>query len=171
MILKRRFKHRATRFVADVLRHTPIVHATLLLFVLWLVFSTGVYLAERRVPGTSVDSLGAALYWGIAAFSTAGIADAPLSGPGRLLGGIWIIIGSVIFFGAIIAIVTAYFMRPLQRPARTIVNTIEDNLENLDDLTYEELELLRTTTDGLIEHVEALRKETDQDEAVPPGNG
>jgi hypothetical protein len=38
------------------------------------------------------------LYWGIAAFSTAGIADAPQSGVSQLVGGIWIVLGSILFF-------------------------------------------------------------------------
>lgn len=169
MGIKPRFKRRARRFVADVVRHTPIVHIGALLFVLWIAFSLTLYLAERNAVGSPVESIADALYWGIAAFSTAGIASAPASGAGQLIGGIWIILGSIIFFGAIIAIVTAYFMRPLQRPARTIVDTIENNLENLDDLSYEELELLRSTTDGLIEHMEALRKQAEQDDAGAVG--
>jgi len=35
-----------------------------------------------------------------------------------------------------------------------IVDTIEYNLEQLDDLSAEELELLKETTDALIEHME-----------------
>ena len=70
----------------------------------------------------------------------------------------WIIIGSVIFFGSIVATVTTYFMRPLQRPVRRIVDTIEFNLEQLDELTVEELEVLKETTTTLIEHMEGLRR-------------
>jgi voltage-gated potassium channel len=32
---------------------------------------------------------------------------------GELIGGIWIIIGSMFFFGAIVSTITAYFMRPM----------------------------------------------------------
>lgn len=52
------------------------------------------------------------------------------------------------------ATITAYFMRPLQRPVRQIVETIEYNLEQLDDLSMEELDLLKDTTDALIIHME-----------------
>jgi len=52
-------------------------------------------------------------------------------------------------------------MRPLQRPAKQIIDTIEYNLEQLDDLSIEELELLKETTDALIEHMERM-KSTDQ---------
>ena len=53
--------------------------------------------------------------------------------------------------------ITAYFMRPLQRPAKQIIDTIEYNLEQLDDLSIEELELLKETTDALIENMERLK--------------
>ena len=87
----------------------------------------------------------------------------PVNGVSEFIGGLWIVIGSVIFFGAIVATVTAYFMRPLQRPSKQIIDVIEYNLEQLDNLTYEELELLRRTTNSLIHHVERLHR--DQAEA------
>ena len=130
---------------------------TILLIVLWMLFSAGIFLGEQGAEDTSITSYGKALYWGIAAFSTAGIADMPVNGISELIGAIWIIVGSLLFFGAIVATVTAYFMRPLQRPSKQIVDTIEYNLEQLDDLTIEELELLKETTDMLIEHVESLK--------------
>jgi voltage-gated potassium channel len=129
-----------------------------LLLTLWMIFSAGLYLAERGADGTAITTYGRALYWGIAAFSTAGIADTPVNGISEVIGGLWIVVGSMIFFGAIVATVTAYFMRPLQRPSKQIVDTIEYNLEQLDDLTIEELELLKETIDTLIEHMEQLRR-------------
>jgi voltage-gated potassium channel len=155
--MKRRHRRRLQRFLTDVVIHTPFVGMVLLLIGLWLAFAAGMYLAERGAGGSRIDSYGAALYWGVAAFSTAGIADTPVTGAARFIGGVWIVLGSVLFFGAIVATVTAYFMRPLQRPARQIVDTIEYNLERLGDLSVEELELLRETTDGLIEHMERLK--------------
>jgi len=44
----------------------------------------------------------------------------------------------------------------LQRPTKQIVDTIEYNLEQLDDLSVEELEVLKETTDALIEHMERV---------------
>jgi voltage-gated potassium channel len=82
----------------------------------------------------------------------------PVNGISELLGGIWIVLGSMLFFGAIVATITAYFMRPLQRPSKQIIDTIEYNLEQLDDLSVEELELLKETTDSLIEHMERLKQ-------------
>jgi voltage-gated potassium channel len=68
------------------------------------------------------------------------------------------VIGSVLFFGAIVATVTAYFMRPMQRPHKKIIDTIEYNLEQLNDLSVDELDLLKETVDTLIAHVEHLKE-------------
>ncbi len=128
------------------------------MLVLWLCFSAGLYFAERDAEAAQIESYGEALYWGVAAFSTAGIADKPLTAAGKLIGGIWIVVGSVLFFGAIVATITTYFTRPMQRPHKKIIETIEYNLEQLDDLSVEELDLLRGTVDSLIEHVEHLKQ-------------
>jgi len=133
-----------------------------MLIILWLLFSAGVYFGERGAEGTAITSYGRALYWGIAAFSTAGIADMPVNGISEAIGAIWIILGSIMFFGAIVATVTAYFMRPLHRPSKKIIDTIEYNLEQLDDLTIDELELLMETTDLLIKHVEHLKDQREK---------
>ena len=154
---KKHMSKRSKTFVHDVLVHTPILRLIFLLVVLWVVFAAGLYFSERGAEGTSITSYGKALYWGIAAFSTAGIADMPKNGLSVFIGGVWIVLGSMIFFGAIVATITAYFMRPLQRPSRQIIDTIEYNLEQLDDLPIEELELLKETTDSLIEHIERLK--------------
>jgi voltage-gated potassium channel len=129
-----------------------------LLILLWLLSSASLYLAERNIQSSSIDTYGEALYWGVAAFSTAGIADMPVSGWGQLIGGAWIVIGSVLFFGAIVATITGYFMRPMLRPHKRIIETIEYNLEQLNDLNLDELDLLKETVDTLIEHVEHLKK-------------
>lgn len=148
---------RSRKFIRDVITHTPVLKMALLLVVLWMLFSAGLYWGEHGAEGTTITSYGRALYWGIAAFSTAGIADMPINGISEIIGAIWIVIGSILFFGAIVATITAYFMRPLQRPSKQIIDTIEYNLEQLDDLSIEELELLKDTTDSLIEHVELLK--------------
>ena len=149
---------RFRRFIKDVSVYTPFTKMVFLLIILWLIFSTGMYLSERGVEGASIDSLSEALYWGVAAFSTAGIADAPVSATAQIIGGLWIVLGSVLFFGAIVATVTSYFMRPMQRPHKKIIDTIEYNLEQLNDLSIDELDLLKETVDTLIVHVENLKE-------------
>ena len=89
---------RFKRFVKDVVIHTPFIKMIFLLIVLWLMFSGGLFWAEEGDNATPIRSFGDALYWGIAAFSTAGIADTPQSNLAKLIGGIWIILGSVLFF-------------------------------------------------------------------------
>jgi len=150
---------RAVRFLRAIITQTPFLKMVSLLALLWLLFSAGIYFAERGVEGTAISSYGRALYWGIAAFSTAGIADTPLAGTSQIVGGIWIVVGSILFFGIIVATVTTYFMRPLQRPAKQIIDTIEYNLEQLEDLSVEELDLLKETTDALIDYIERLKQE------------
>lgn len=149
---------RLQRFSREIAEQTPFIGLVGLLLAAWAVFAAALYFAERHEPGTSISHYGDALYWCVAAFTTAGIADRPLTVLGRLFGATWMVTGSILFFGAIVATITAYFMRPLQRPASKIVDTIEYNLERLDDLSVEELELLKQTTDGLILHMEKLRK-------------
>jgi voltage-gated potassium channel len=148
---------RIVRFIKDIVAHTPFIKMVFLLVVLWMIFSAGMYFAEQGVEDAAVSSYGEALYWGIAAFSTAGIAHAPRSGMALFIGGTWIIVGSILFFGIIVATITAYFMRPFQRPAKRIIDTIEYNLEQLDDLSLEELDLLKETTDALIIHMEHFK--------------
>ena len=50
------------------------------------------------------------------------------------------------------------FMRPLRRRVNQIVETIEYDLENLQDLSVEELDLLKETTDSLILYVEEIKE-------------
>ena len=159
MVKKRLRFAKQRKFSRDIIRHTPVVKMLFLLAVLWLLFSAAIYFGEQSSPDTSITSYGKALYWGVAAFSTAGIAEMPKQGISVFIGAAWIIIGSIIFFGAIVATVTSYFMRPLQRPAHQIIDTIEYNLEQLNDLSIDELELLKETVDSLIMHMEHIKEE------------
>ena len=145
-------------FLSDVLSHTPLIKMVLLLLLLWLVFSTAFFVAERGEEGSGITTYASALYWGVTAFSTTGIADTPRSSLSMLIGGMWSVIGSGIFFGTIVATITTYFLRPLRRPVRQIVDTIEYNLEQLEELSVEELDLLKETVDGLIDSMEKLKE-------------
>ncbi len=156
---------RLKRFIHDVLMHTPFTKMVVLLIMLWLIFSSGVFLAEKGMSDTTITTLAEALYWGVAAFSTAGIADTPTSGLAQLIGALWIVIGSALFFGTIVATITTYFMRPMQRPHRKIIDTIEYNLEQLEELNLDELDLLKETVDTLIVHVEHLKEKQTKKES------
>jgi voltage-gated potassium channel len=68
-------------------------------------------------------------------------------------------LGSLLFFGAIVASITTYFQLPHRRPSKEIVATVQYNLERIDDLSVEELETLRGITDRLIEvRIEQLKE-------------
>jgi len=95
--IKKSLNWKSRKFIRDVLIHTPILKMTFLLIILWMLFSAGIYFGERGAEGTSITSYGRALYWGIAAFSTAGIADMPVNGISEVIGAIWIILGSILF--------------------------------------------------------------------------
>ena len=152
-MLGKRFR----KFIVEIVNRTLFLQMSGLLAFLWLVFATAMFAVEQDAAGSSIRSIGDALYWGVAALSTAGIADTPVSGTAKLIGGTWIIIGSVLFFGIIVSTVTAYFMRPVQRPPDQTIESIEYSLEELDQLSLEELDLLKDTVDTLIEHVEHIK--------------
>jgi voltage-gated potassium channel len=57
-------KTRFQRFFKDISLHTPFTAMLLLLIVLWLIFSTGMFFSELNAKGSSIGSYGDALYWG-----------------------------------------------------------------------------------------------------------
>lgn len=156
-VARRPYRTRFVRFLQDIFRYTKVTQLAVVLVVLWLVASTGMFLAERDAEHSSITSFADALYWGVAAFSTAGIANSPATGLGQIIGGLWSIVGSILFFGTIVATVTTYFMRPMLKPHARIIETIEFNLEQLDDLSVDEMEILREAVNSLIVHVEKRR--------------
>lgn len=162
---------RVRRFSHEVAVQTPFLGLVALLLLAWAIFAGGLYWAESGVMGSSIVHYGDALYWCVAAFTTAGIADRPLTGLGRALGAAWMIVGSMLFFGTIVSTITAYFFRPLQRPVSKVIDTIEYNLERMDDLSVDELELLKRTTDGLILHMEKLRKASEREQLKAEQSG
>jgi voltage-gated potassium channel len=54
----------------------------------WLTFTAALYFAEQAADEPVISSYGEALYRGVAAFSTAGIADTPASPESQLIGGL-----------------------------------------------------------------------------------
>lgn len=60
---RRRFA-RLGRFAADVVTHTSIVTMVIVLVILWLGFSAGLYFAEQGAEGAIFTSYGQALYGG-----------------------------------------------------------------------------------------------------------
>ena len=139
------------RFLRVLVTQTPFVPMIFLIAILWLLFSTGFYFAEHGASGSGIEHYSDALWWGTVAMTTMGTAPMPVTGAGQIVGGIWAILGCIILYGTIIASVTSYFLHHRQRPTTQIISTIQYNLEQLDELSLEELEVLKETTDGLID--------------------
>ena len=141
----------AIRFLKFIATNTPFLPMLAIWVVLWLIFCAGFYFAEHNANAEHVYSYGQALWWGMAAVETMGTPYKPVTLAGEVLGGIWAILGVVLFWGAIIASVTAYFSKRREGVVKQIIATLEYNLERLDELSVEELEILKDTADGLID--------------------
>jgi voltage-gated potassium channel len=139
------------KFLKVIVNETPFVPMITLLAVLWLLFSTTFYYVERGAIGTEITDYSHALWWGIVAMTTMGTAHIPVSGSAQIVGGIWAVLGSIIFYGAIIASVTTYFARRREGQVKQIISTITYNIEHLEKLSSPELEVLKETTVRLID--------------------
>ncbi len=139
------------RFLRRIATETPFIPLILALIGLWLVFAWGIYLAERGV-NEQISSYGYALWWSFAAMQTQGAnSPGPITALGMLIGSIWSILSTAAFFGVIIGTLYAYFMLPRRRPSREIVSALQYNLEQLENLSVDELEVLRDTTVRIID--------------------
>lgn len=153
-ILKRRPRRRlriapnipaVLRFLRDIATKTPLIPLILTLATLWLLFSWGIYLVERGV-NEQITSYGYALWWCFTAMQTQGAnAPGPITTPGIVIGAIWSIFSTVAFFGVIIGSFYAYYMLPRRRPTRELISAIQYNLEELENLSMDELEALKET--------------------------
>ncbi|MCL0046438.1 ion channel [Dehalococcoidales bacterium] len=171
-VLRRRIRHRRRlritpdipeffRFLKDIATKTPLIPMLLVLSGLWLLFSGGVYLAEQGV-NEQFASYGHALWWSFATMQTMGANNpGPITTLGMIIGSIWAILGTVIFFGMIIASLYAYFMLPRRRPSREIISTIQYNLGELESLSADELMALRETTVRIVDaQISKLKEKT-----------
>ena len=95
------------RFFWDVISETPFLPLILVLIGLWLVSALGIYLTERMV-NEQFHSYGYSLWWAFTAMQTQGAnIPGPTTSIGMLIGAIWSIVGTVAFFGVIIASIYA----------------------------------------------------------------
>ncbi len=134
------------RFLKQIVTETPLIPLGLALIALWLLSSWGIYLAERGA-NEQINSYGYALWWTFTAMQTQGAnSPGPITAPGMTIGAIWSIFSTVAFFGVVIATLYAYFMLPRRRPSREIISALQYNLEELENLSVDELEVLRDTT-------------------------
>ncbi len=134
------------RFLRQIVTETPLVPLILALIGFWFLFAWGVYLAERGV-NEQINSYGYALWWTFTAMHTQGAnSPGPITALGMIIGGVWSIFSTIALFGVIIGSLYAYYMLPRRRPSREIVNALQYNLEQLENLSVDELEVLRDTT-------------------------
>jgi len=139
------------RFLRDMATKTPLIPLIVALVGFWLLFSWGIYLAERGV-NEQITSYGYALWWCFTAMQTQGAnAPGPVTTPGIVIGSIWSIFSTIAFFGVIIGSLYAYFMLPRRHPSREFINAIQYNLEEIENLSTDELEALRDTTVRIID--------------------
>ena len=88
-------------------------------------------------------------------------APGPITTPGIVIAIIWSIFSTVAFFGVIIGSFYAYYMLPRRRPSRELISAIQYNLEELENLSIDELEALRITTLRIIDaQINRVRQET-----------
>ncbi len=151
------------RFLRQIATETPFLSLILALIGLWLLSAWGIYLAERGA-NEQINSYGYALWWTFTAMQTQGAnSPGPLTALGIIIGSIWSIFSTIAFFGVIIATIYAYFMLPKRRPFREIVSAIQSNLGELENLSVDELEVLRDTTVRIVNaQIEELKQR-------PPG--
>ena len=138
------------RFLIEIINNTPLIPMVIGLAALWLLFSFGLYLAERGLDG-QISTYGNALWWSFAAMHTQGAnSPGPISALGLTIGSIWSILSTVAFFGIIVGTLYAYYMLPRRSPSREMIATLQYNLEEFENLSAEELELFRDTTVKLV---------------------
>ncbi len=138
------------RFLGDVATKTPLIPLLLALVALWLLSSLGIYLAEHS-ENEQISSYADALWWSFTAMQTQGAnAPGPITTAGMIIGGFWSIFSTIAFFGVIIGTLYSYFMLPRRRPSRELISAIQYNLEEMENLSIDELETLKETTARLV---------------------
>ena len=139
------------RFVGDIITETPFVPLFIILVVIFLISSLGIFLAERSA-NSQFESFGHSLWWSFTAMQTQGAnSPGPVTPLGITIGAIWSIFGTIVFFGVIIATFYAYYMDPKRRPSKRIIDALQYNLEELDELSVDELDALKNTVKNIVD--------------------
>lgn len=139
---------------------TPLLLSLSIVAFMAAIVATLIYFLERT-DNPNVGGFVDALWWAIFTMQTHGNSWRPETLWGGVIGGAWSIIGTIMFYGAIIASVTVFFMRRRERTDVELITTIKRNLDDLDNLSLEELELLRESTSNLVAlHIEQIKMRT-----------
>lgn len=146
------------RVLREILTRTPFAPMFLTLVVLWLLFALGMYLIERNANGADMTTYGEALWWALASVETMDTPYEPATDGGRILGGIWAVLGVMVFWGTIIASVTVYFTNRRNSQSSRLMQTIHYGLDELGKLALDELDTLKYTTNKIIdEQIEKVK--------------
>ena len=143
----------------EITFETPFVFMAPILVVLLLLFSAGIYFAEVNAPLSNVHNYGEALWDGVILMTTAGAMSEPVTAAGHILGGIWTVLGCLLFYGTIIASASAYFLLPVSSyfllPRRgkeeQTIGLIQYYFGNITNLTERQLEGLKTDSNAIID--------------------
>lgn len=147
------------KVIRDLVLETPFIVMAPIVTVLLLIFSAGLYFAEVGAAGSNINSYGEAVWDGVVLMTTAGTMTEPVTGAGHVLGAIWTVLGCLLFYGTVIASVSAYFLLPLTSyfllPHRSkegqLIGTIQYNLGRLEQLSADDLEALKEETVSVID--------------------
>ena len=77
-------------------------------------------------------------------------APGPITNAGMIIGALWSIFSTIAFFGVIIGTLYYYFMLPRRSPSRELIGAIQYNLEEMENLSIDELEALKEATVRLV---------------------
>jgi voltage-gated potassium channel len=133
-----------------ILTETPLLIMLAIMVVLTGIVALGLFFVERNV-NEHVNDYFDTVWWAMSSVQTQGNSWRPETFWGNVIGGAWTVIGTMLFFGAIIASITVFFIRRRERTEREIVSTIKRNLDDLSALTLPELEILKDSTNNLID--------------------
>lgn len=140
---------RLGHFAKVIITETPLVLMLTIVVILTAIVAAILFVLERNA-NENVDTYLDTVWWAMSSIQTQGNTWRPETFWGSVVGGAWTVIGTVLFFGAIVASVTVFFIRRRERTEMELINTIKRNLDDLDSLTQVELELLKESTNNVI---------------------
>jgi voltage-gated potassium channel Kch len=101
---------------------------------------SGVWLAERNVPGRTFDSWGDGLWWALTTLTTVGYGDhVPVTSVGRFVGAAVMVVGVAVLGGvaAVVVLIVAHAVasteeKALEAEAEAVGRRIESRIDELD---------------------------------------
>ncbi len=111
--------------LTEIATQTPVPWFIGGLVVLVIVGPVPVWLFERRAEDADMDSYWVGLWWAVSAFSTIGHSGVTIeTAGGQIVGSIYSVTSVALFFGAVIAAFSSYFILTWRQPKRQVVDTV-----------------------------------------------